>query len=45
MDDPRELVLDDANRLTDAATAEIEAAASPEALEQVRVKYLGRRGC
>jgi phenylalanyl-tRNA synthetase alpha chain len=44
MQDPRELVLDDLNRLTVAATAEIEASPSPEALEQVRVKYLGRRG-
>ncbi|HUC10299.1 MAG TPA: phenylalanine--tRNA ligase subunit alpha [Stellaceae bacterium] len=34
----------DANRLIEAATAEIEAAPSPEALEEVRVKYLGRRG-
>jgi phenylalanyl-tRNA synthetase alpha chain len=38
------LELNDANRLIAAATAEIEAAASPEALEGVRVKYLGRRG-
>jgi phenylalanyl-tRNA synthetase alpha chain len=44
MQDPRELVLDDLNRLTEAATAEIEASASSEALEQVRIKYLGRRG-
>ncbi len=44
MQDPREVVLDDLNRLTEAATAEIEASASPEALEQVRIKYLGRRG-
>ena len=44
MQDPRELVLDDLNRLTEAATAEIEASLSPEALEQVRIKYLGRRG-
>ncbi|HEV2303383.1 MAG TPA: phenylalanine--tRNA ligase subunit alpha, partial [Stellaceae bacterium] len=36
--------LDDANRLIEAATAEIDGAASPDALEGVRVKYLGRRG-
>ena len=35
---------DDATRLIEAATAEIDGAASPEALEAVRVKYLGRRG-
>ncbi|HXC12578.1 MAG TPA: phenylalanine--tRNA ligase subunit alpha [Stellaceae bacterium] len=44
MQDPRELVLDDLNRLTEAATAEIEASLSPEALDLVRIKYLGRRG-
>jgi phenylalanyl-tRNA synthetase alpha chain len=44
MEDPRELLLEDLNRLHVAATAEVEASASPEALEQVRVKYLGRRG-
>jgi phenylalanyl-tRNA synthetase alpha chain len=32
------------NRLTDAATIEIGSAASPDELERVRVKYLGRRG-
>jgi phenylalanyl-tRNA synthetase alpha chain len=32
------------NRLTDFATAEIETAASPEELDQVRVRHLGRRG-
>ena len=35
---------DDANRLIEAATAEIHGADSPEALDGVRVKYLGRRG-
>ena len=44
MQDPRELVLDDLKRLTEAATAEIEASPSLETLQQVRVKYLGRRG-
>ena len=42
MDDGIRLV--DANRLIEAATAEIEGATSPEALEEVRVRYLGRRG-
>jgi phenylalanyl-tRNA synthetase alpha chain len=36
--------MEDASQLTDAATQEIEAAASPEILEDVRIKYLGRRG-
>jgi phenylalanyl-tRNA synthetase alpha chain len=36
--------LEDANQLIELATAEIEAAKSPEALEEVRVRYLGRRG-
>jgi phenylalanyl-tRNA synthetase alpha chain len=35
---------DGTNRLLETATAEIAAAISPEALEDVRVKYLGRRG-
>jgi phenylalanyl-tRNA synthetase alpha chain len=35
---------DDANRLIEAAIAEIHGADSPEALDGVRVKYLGRRG-
>ncbi|HVH77412.1 MAG TPA: phenylalanine--tRNA ligase subunit alpha [Stellaceae bacterium] len=35
---------DDANRLIEAASAEIDRADSPEALDGVRVKYLGRRG-
>ena len=36
--------MEDLEQLTDVATAEIDAAASPDALEEVRVKYLGRRG-
>ena len=36
--------MEDAQQLIAAATAEIAAAASPEALEEVRVGYLGRRG-
>jgi phenylalanyl-tRNA synthetase alpha chain len=43
MDDADQFIAE-LNRLTDSATAEIETAASPDALEQVRVKYLGRRG-
>jgi phenylalanyl-tRNA synthetase alpha chain len=35
---------EDLNHLTETATGEIEAASSPEALEEVRVRYLGRRG-
>jgi phenylalanyl-tRNA synthetase alpha chain len=34
----------DASQLIEAARAEIEAASAPEALEEVRVRYLGRRG-
>ncbi len=34
----------DANLLIETATGEIKAATSPDALEEVRVKYLGRRG-
>jgi phenylalanyl-tRNA synthetase alpha chain len=44
MGDSRPLLLEDLNRLHETATAEIEAAASPDALEHVRVKFLGRRG-
>jgi phenylalanyl-tRNA synthetase alpha chain len=36
--------MEDLEQLTEVATAEIEAATSPDALEEVRVKYLGRRG-
>ena len=36
--------MEDANQLIDIATREIIAATSPESLEEVRVKYLGRRG-
>jgi len=36
--------VDDLNRLTEAATAGIESAASPEGLEEVRIRYLGRHG-
>ena len=36
--------LADASQLIEAARAEIEAASTPEALEEVRVRYLGRRG-
>jgi phenylalanyl-tRNA synthetase alpha chain len=43
MDDADQFV-HELNRLTDAATAEIETAASPEELDQVRVRNLGRRG-
>ncbi len=35
---------DDAEQLVETATAEINAAPSPQALEEVRVRYLGRRG-
>jgi phenylalanyl-tRNA synthetase alpha chain len=43
MDDADKFV-NELNQLTDAATVEIETAASPEELEQVRVRYFGRRG-
>jgi phenylalanyl-tRNA synthetase alpha chain len=36
--------MDDPQQLSDAGLAEIAAAAAPEALEQVRIKYLGRQG-
>ena len=36
--------MEDASQLTDAATREIAAAMSSDALEEVRIKYLGRRG-
>jgi phenylalanyl-tRNA synthetase alpha chain len=36
--------LEDANQIIESATADIEAATSSSALEDVRVKYLGRRG-
>src|ERR1700757_1767210 len=42
MDDGTRLA--DASQLIEAARAEIEAASPPEALEEVRVRYLGRRG-
>ncbi|MGH7029288.1 MAG: phenylalanine--tRNA ligase subunit alpha, partial [Stellaceae bacterium] len=34
----------DSNNLIETATAEIKVAASPEILEEVRIRYLGRRG-
>jgi phenylalanyl-tRNA synthetase alpha chain len=43
MDDPDQFIAE-LNRLTNSATAEIETAASPEELDQVRVRHLGRRG-
>ena len=36
--------MDDPQQVTEAGRAEIEAATSPEELEQVRIKYLGRQG-
>ncbi|HEY1259075.1 MAG TPA: phenylalanine--tRNA ligase subunit alpha [Stellaceae bacterium] len=42
MDD--NLALEDPTQLFQSATGEIAVAAAPEALEDVRVKYLGRRG-
>jgi phenylalanyl-tRNA synthetase alpha chain len=36
--------MDDPQKLSEAGAADIAAAASPEALEQVRIKYLGRQG-
>ncbi len=36
--------MEDENQLIDSATLEIAAATSPESLEDVRIKYLGRRG-
>jgi phenylalanyl-tRNA synthetase alpha chain len=36
--------VEDANELIDAAYAEIDAAAAADALEEVRIRYLGRRG-
>jgi phenylalanyl-tRNA synthetase alpha chain len=41
MDDPQ---LDEANELLAEATSKIETAQSPEALESVRISYLGRQG-
>ncbi len=38
------IAMEDASQLTDAATREIAAAMSSDALEEVRIKYLGRRG-
>jgi phenylalanyl-tRNA synthetase alpha chain len=43
MDEPDQFV-GELNELTTVAASEIEAAASLEALEQIRVRYLGRRG-
>ncbi|HTV90891.1 MAG TPA: phenylalanine--tRNA ligase subunit alpha [Stellaceae bacterium] len=39
-----EKLIDDANKIIEAACREVEAAALPEALEEVRVRFLGRRG-
>jgi phenylalanyl-tRNA synthetase alpha subunit len=36
--------MDDPQQLQEAGLGEIAASASPEALEQVRIKYLGRQG-
>jgi phenylalanyl-tRNA synthetase alpha chain len=36
--------MEDASQLIDAATREIAAATSPESLEDVRIRFLGRRG-
>ena len=36
--------MDDPQQVTEAGLGEVAAAASPEALEQVRIKYLGRQG-
>ena len=36
--------MEDLEQLSAVATAEIDAAMSPDALEEVRIKYLGRRG-
>ena len=36
--------MDDPQQLSDTALAEIAATSSPEALEDVRIKYLGRQG-
>src|SRR5579862_4809621 len=36
--------MDDSQQLKEAGLGEIAASASPDALEQVRIKYLGRQG-
>jgi phenylalanyl-tRNA synthetase alpha chain len=36
--------MDDASQLINAAAQDVEAATSPDGLEEVRIKYLGRRG-
>ncbi len=43
MEDSNQLV-ETANQLIEVATSEIEAAGSPQALDEVRIRYLGRRG-
>jgi phenylalanyl-tRNA synthetase alpha chain len=37
-------IMDDPQQVTEAGLGEIAAASSPDALEQVRIKYLGRQG-
>ncbi len=36
--------MEDASQLINAAAQDVEAATSPDGLEEVRIKYLGRRG-